>query len=69
MVAIVGGLCHLSQIAFLVFVETPHMDKIYPSDEQPSNQDEMKRRGYQRDREPLFLSNLDWTDSSRFFIF
>lgn len=63
-VAVMGIIAHLSQMAFLVLVETPHMDKIYGSEDyETADREELARQGYVSDKEPVFLYNIDLTSA------
>eukprot|EP00050_Salpingoeca_kvevrii_P005840 m.285929 g.285929 ORF g.285929 m.285929 type:complete len:641 (-) comp11478_c0_seq1:387-2309(-) len=64
-VAVVGIVAHISQMAFLVLVETPHMDKIYGEGEasQAVDMNTAAERGLVSEKEPVFLHNFDLKSS------
>eukprot|EP00047_Mylnosiga_fluctuans_P004086 m.232631 g.232631 ORF g.232631 m.232631 type:complete len:714 (+) comp12387_c0_seq1:48-2189(+) len=63
-VLVIGIIAHLSQIAFLVLVETPHMDKIYGTEDYAvADRSELERQGYISNKEPIFVLNMDLTSA------
>lgn len=52
------------QLAFLVVVETPHMDKIYGEAPPAESAKELKSTGFVKEKEPSFLFDLDWRQDS-----